>query len=334
MRQTARWTTVLLACALWAAALPLVAGADSPGASYRLVTRQVTFVHDSETYRLRLFASSSGDDDRVSVRIARARNPDGAGPLRSVQSHMYFFDAANMVAASASGDGLTIDTGERIAPYGAIDMAFTADTDATASCGDLEHTRGGELTGAMAFKTHSPLGTIEVSSVRAKVTKHEPEPCPHGDPPDTCPQAGWFLLTRAGRSFGATVMKRPQGARATVSARRDRSLALTDEDSWGYVARDLTTWLPADRARLTRDMSKAVVRGAPGTDTPGRLVFDAATDIRRASGRCETNRRFVMRSRRGTLSGSMVFDFFLGADRDLAQQPLAAHAYRLRVERR
>jgi hypothetical protein len=268
----------------------------------------------------------------VSVRISRTRNPDGAGPLRSVQRHTYTFDDDNLVTANTVGDAMTIDTGDRLDPYGKINMSFTADSGVTDSCQGVEHTRRGELTGTMIFKTQSSLGAFAIPSVRATVTKHDPEPegCGHYDT-DACPVAGAYLSAQGTRNFESYVAKRPGRARARVVAARERSISLPDTQVFAHVTREIRTWVPAEHARFTQDLSKAVVRGAAGTDTPGRLVFAAATEARRQGARCEGTRRFVMWSRRGTVTGSMVFDFFIGLDRDVGHRPLRGRALRFTI---
>lgn len=328
---------ILIVCAMAPAqALPAAAvqGADEPVRRTTLLAGPAFFARDGETYRLTLRATDDPrNTDSVTMTIRRTRDPDGAA--RSRQAHSRQFEAADTVTASDNLDQAAVDTAGKIAPHGEVDLEFTATRPPQeASCYGADRTiRRGRVKGTLRFSPGGRFGDVVVTSMKARLDSVEGT-CgpgtgtPPGSPVPSCPPAGQSLWWEDGRFLGHAF--KPAGRAAlVVYASRERTLDMDDSSTDGYLTDNLVARLPRSHGAFAQDLFTARVRGEPGTDVRRRVSFEASTPMRRVVTECTPTQETVERRRRGTITGTLRFDFVIGPDVHLDGRRLAA-----RVERR
>lgn len=282
-----------------------------------------SFQRGGETYRLKLTILDHGSDDSITMTLRRKRDPDGAGPAVSRQVHTRDFEAPDTMTTEPGLDHAAVVTGEKLAPYGEITVDFTPTSAAQrAPCYGARRTvRTGRIDGTVRFASGTGFDDVVLPSMRARLDSVEGGICGHGDPLPSCERTSRYLWAEDGDFRMAAFSTR---RRLVVHAMREQRLPLRYSDTDAYVLEAAVTRLPIDHARFAPDLSSVTVRGMPGTDVRRRARFSATSGTRRDVYGCDAEREIVQRLRRGTLTGTMRFAFFVGADEHLADRMLQA----------
>ena len=296
---------------------------------------------DGHRYKVSLRVDNMEGWGSVDVSLRRSQDPDGDGPIHSMQRHTWsMVEVRNIFTVSPGLGSAEVETGSKLDPYGTVGYRFSATSPIELGCDGGRRVRRGTVTGKLVLQTHTRLGTIELQDAPAMVWTSN-DRCPYVGPFHRGPCADSEVIggdrtgeDRTNVQVGASWAV--LGNRARINIERSRELSLERPEIYAAVAHEIVTHVPRDHAWLRDGIGKGAFRGAAGTFTTGRAAFTASDDRARRTGSSFCNRNgtkyeSVERGREGVISGTLKAHFDVGNDFVLADEPLRGGAGRATV---
>ena len=330
MGRSARVVCLLAVCALLAGALP-AAAAERWSAG--LNSRWTPIEHLGVAYEIRLQAETAPSGDYLFVTLRRRVDPDGAGPISSIQQHHWSFrnlDRAVVVSNDLATGSLRAR--QQLSPHGTASYAFAASAAGEQSCGGGFERRRGRLTGQLEMDTRSNFGVVKVGNLLGEAwwSSMRCDPSSNGSgwqPP--CLGSEGVMAFRERDQMAVDANRYDTHSTFPLSTSYWRDIPFDAPNVDGTISRSVTTRLPAEHLVVSDDLRSASVRGAPGTFHRGSAEFRGSGPMDGGSGAGVCGES-SMDMRHGYLSGTLRATFGLGREFDLSdgRQPgLASREY-------
>ena len=323
--------TVIAVGLLLPAALP----ASAAGRMSILQGRSAVEI-DGVRYRVRLSVTKLGRQEFIDISVGRAVDPDGDGVLRSKQAHLWsFISYGRAVSVARDARSAGVHTGEQFAPHAELDLGFMATDDPDVRCAGTQRTAHGKLRGTLSLAAAGGLEDIALSRMRATLETTESPGCGASDtpPPWLCPPRMEMISGMTRTTSMISAMRRRGASKALLTADTSRFLDLEDPEAFGIFQRSVTATVPSSHVRLSDDLGRGVMRGAPGLFIRGRAEFAGSGAVDTESGDCPDNKEWVTTMRGGRITGTLRADHLAGRDFDLEGRRLFGSAGTFAVRR-
>lgn len=331
---------LVVVCALTLSVFVPAAPAVAEPAQSGIQVGPVFVRHEGRRYRVMLDAYEWYGDGYVEMSLRRRKDPDGDGVISSIQGHDWgISDLGDIFTASPRLESATLSTASRMDPYGMAEYKFSATGALRDSCDGGRRQRRGVVTGRLVIRTHSPLGSIEITDAPALAwtAGRRCGPPPHGKPyPDRCHAEEQIFGLRQRDMMVASAWWRPRGQRVRIEVDHNRELNLDRPRTYGDVSHWIVTHVPRDHARLSADVTRGHFRGAAGTFTTGRATFGATNGDASGGGICTRSDggdyEHNSDALHGRLTGNFKANFYIGKDFSLSDGPVGAIGGRYTVK--
>lgn len=224
-------------------------------------------------------------------------------------------------------------------PYGMAEYQFSATAPLREFCDGGGEKRRGTVSGKLVIRTHSPLGSVEITNAPAlawTASRRCGPPTNGTTSHDRCHAEEQIFGLRQRDMMVASAWWTPRGNRVHIEVDQYRELNLDRPHTYGHVTRWIVTHVPRDHARLSEDVTRGHFRGAAGTFTTGRATFDATRGDASAGGICsrDDGGQYEHNSDalHGRLTGNFEADFYIGKDFSLSDGSIGAIGGRYTIQ--